>query len=209
MWQRLLAGVTVEQDLEVIIVMCAKGWRQQKYLMNSFPGRIVVTKPGRANQLNAGLVFAKGDFFWLLHADSQVNIDEGVRRLRAASERSPDSMWYFDLRFFDGSPLMKINEFGVYLRSRFLKMPFGDQGLAFSRKTFVTVGKFNSERDYGEDLDYVWRCRGSGIAIRRLGLPIGTSSRKYMTNGWLWTTWRHLVLTYRQALPWWCRGGNR
>lgn len=161
---------------------------------------IIETGKNRAAQMNLGAKKAKGDFLWFLHADSRVT-KESIESLRNSLNKSPDSLLYFNLRFYDASPLMKINEIGAHFRSRFFKMPFGDQGLCLSKSNFERLGGFDEQAPYGEDHLLVWKARRFGIQVKSVGSSLFTSSRKYEKNGWLQTTAKHLWFTYQQALP--------
>lgn len=156
---------------------------------------------GRANQLNAGERVARNEFLWFLHCDCRFS-KVAFEALKSALLLAPEAVHFFDLRFSeDGPELMRINEFGVWIRSRILRLPFGDQGLAMSRSVFEKLGGFNERTPYGEDHLLVWRAHQDGVRLRAIGYPLHTSARKYNSNGWGKTTANHLALTLRQALP--------
>lgn len=160
---------------------------------------------GRAGQMNAAARIAEGNKLWFLHADSRLGQETIPALLRRLSQY-PDWLLYGDLRFLsDATPLMKINEIGTWVRSRFLGMPFGDQGLCIRKKLFHEIGGYPENVKYGEDHVFVWRARQCGITLRSIEAPIYTSARKYRDRGWLKTTVRHVLLTYQQAWPEFCR----
>lgn len=96
---------------------------------------------------------------------------------------------------------MSINAWGANFRSRFLKIPFGDQAFLLRRKLWEALGRFPVGSAYGEDHLFVWAARRAHIAVIRLPAEISTSARKYTERGWLATTAKHLLLTARQAVP--------
>jgi glycosyltransferase A (GT-A) superfamily protein (DUF2064 family) len=154
---------------------------------------------GRARQLNHGARNARGEWLWFLHADSELGRDTGeaVERILAAGRRA---VYYFDLRFRpDGPRAMAINTAGVYLRSRLLGMPFGDQAFLMPQSLWRALGGFPEVVRYGEDHGFVWAARRAGIPVRAAGASIATSARKYRERGWGRTTAGHLLATYRQA----------
>ena len=57
---------------------------------------------------------------------------------------------------FDGLA-MQLNAAGANLRSRWLGLPFGDQGLVLPRASFERLGGFDPALRYGEDHALVWR----------------------------------------------------
>lgn len=154
----------------------------------------------RAAQMNDAARVAEGKWLWFLHADSQLRERE-VRALAESLARAPSALHYFDLQFFDGPALLKINEWGAAVRSRFFGMPFGDQGFCMPRKLFEELGGFCETVLYGEDHLLVWKARRNGVRLNRVPATIRTSGRKYRDQGWVKTTVRHQVLTWLQAFP--------
>lgn len=156
---------------------------------------------GRAKQLNAGERAAKNEFLWFLHCDCRFS-KASFEALVEAFARDSHAMYFFDLKFSDDGPaLMRLNELGVWIRSRMLRLPFGDQGLAISRSAFRRLGGFCEGAPYGEDHLLVWRAHRAGVKLRCVGSALRTSARKYESNGWGRTTKTHLMLTAKQALP--------
>lgn len=167
--------------------------------------RWLVTEPGRAAQMNAGARATTRPFLWFLHADSRL-ASGALDALSLALAAAPDALHYFDLAFLpDGPTLMRLNEAGTWLRSRWGGMPFGDQGLCLSRAAWERLGGFRTDAAYGEDHLLVWKARQMGIQLRPVGATLLTSARRYQERGWLRTTMRHLRLTAMQALPEWIR----
>jgi len=163
--------------------------------------RWIVSSPGRAVQMNEGARYAKGDFFWFLHADSKFGVS-AFTKLLAALDADPAALHYFDLTFDRSSfEWVLLNEWGVRLRSRLLRLPFGDQGLCLHRQLFNTLGPFDQTVPYGEDHLLVWSCHRRGTKVRPIRATLSTSARKYRERGWLRTTFLHGWRTWRQALP--------
>ncbi len=161
----------------------------------------LVSSPGRALQQNSGASLASGDYLWFLHVDSRAIWDPLKLDSRMPS-LDRQSAYFFDLGFYGKQMIkMRINEFGVWIRSHIFKMPFGDQALLVPRIAFQKVGGFDVSLAYGEDHILVWRLRQNGFAVRPIGAKILTSARKYDQRGWGRTTWLHLKLTYLQAWP--------
>ncbi len=153
----------------------------------------------RAAQQNAGAAASARDWLWFVHADSQLAADT-LPALAAFVQRNERAMGYFDLRFLgDGPALMKLNAFGAHLRSRWLRLPFGDQGLVLPRALFQRLGGFDTALSSGEDHDLVWRARRAGVPLRAVGASLFTSARRYAEHGWWATTALHLRQTRQQA----------
>lgn len=160
---------------------------------------------GRALQQNAGARNAAGDWLWFLHADC-VLAPTTAEALSRFIERvgnpygSVPVAGYFDLRFLnDGPALTRLNEAGAWLRSHWLGLPFGDQGLLLPRRLFERLGGFDRSLQRGEDHDLVWRLRRAGVPLQPVGAPLLTSARKYAERGWWRVTAGHVGETSVQA----------
>ena len=94
---------------------------------------------------------------------------------------------------------MHLNALGVFVRSRWLGLPFGDQGFFLARAVFERLGGFDTAVPFGEDHALVWAARRAGVAIVPAGAPLYTSARKYAEGGWLATTARHVWWTTAQV----------
>lgn len=157
--------------------------------------------PGRAAQMNHAAQLARGSHLWFLHSDSRVP-GGGFAALADSVRDCPRALHYFRLRFSRPRPwLMGCNEWGAGFRSRFFRLPFGDQALCLDRELFEQLGGFDEDAPYGEDHLLVWKARRNRTPLRCTGASIYTSSRKYQQRGWAATTARHFWLTWRQALP--------
>jgi hypothetical protein len=159
------------------------------------------SEAGRGIQLNTGAKFAKNEFLWFLHCDSRVK-KTAYEKLKKCISKDPLHLYYFDLNFLsDGPSLMILNELGVFVRSRFLKMPFGDQGFCIRKDLFFKLGTFDEKCLYGEDHLFAWQSRINGIPLQSVKESISTSARKYKLHGWGKVTIIHLIKTYQQAIP--------
>ena len=168
------------------------------------PAQWLDSAAGRARQQNAGAARARGDTLWFLHADSRLSPET-----LAAAEgfAGQDALGYFDLRFRDDGPaLVRLNALGARLRSRWLNLPFGDQGLMLPRRRFEAFGGFDERLECGEDHALVWAARRAGLPLVALGAPLWTSARRYAERGWLRTTLQHARLTIAQARRFSARG---
>lgn len=160
---------------------------------------VVRSEAGRARQLNAGAAATSSDWLWFVHADSRIT-DATIRDLHDFVAADQDAIGYFDLRFLDDGPwLTVLNTIGARFRSRWLGIPFGDQGLLMPRRVFDAIGGFDDHPRGGEDHSLVWSARNRGVPLHALRAPIYTSARKYARYGWWGTTSRHLRLTCSQA----------
>lgn len=155
------------------------------------------TAPGRATQQNLGARVARGGWLCFLHADSR--LDDAALRALASLTRRPPALHYFDLGFFDGPALLRLNALGAYLRSRLFGLPFGDQGLALPHSVFERLGGFDETLPCAEDHALVWAAHRAGVAVRPVGARLTISGRGYAEAGWLRTTLRLLSRHWVQA----------
>ena len=163
--------------------------------------RWITTAAGRAHQLNVAAQQASRPFLWFLHADSRV-VPDALLALDRSLESYPSALHYFDLTFqADGPGLVRFNALGARIRSRWLGLPFGDQGFCLSREVFQRLGGFDENVRYGEDHLLVWAARRNGVLLRPVDAAIATSARKYRDDGWWATTLVHSWRTWRQAAP--------
>lgn len=156
---------------------------------------------GRAKQLNRGIDQASFDNIWALHADSLVTADH-LLAVGFNLKHGEDCLYFFSLGFSaPKNSLLFLNQFGANVRSRFLGMPFGDQGFFFKKSLWQRLGGFPENARYGEDHLFVWRCHQSRVPLCGLKTVLYTSARRYDEDGWLQTTVKFAYLTWTQALP--------
>jgi hypothetical protein len=157
--------------------------------------RAVQGTPGRAAQMNLGASLAQAEMIWFLHADSTLYdaLEQALRK------REAKTLYFFALRFVDGPWLLRFNEIGVYLRTRFWGMPFGDQGFLMHARSFAQLGGFDESLPHGEDHHLAWRAKAWCYEIEAINATLGTSGRRYAEHGWLRTTLHYSQLAFAQA----------
>jgi hypothetical protein len=166
---------------------------------------VIVRGSKRFQQLNDGVHQTKKPYLWFLHADTRVT-KENVSALLSSLNKESDALHYFRLKFHrDGPPTMLMNEWGCWIRSRLMKVPFGDQGFCLSRRNFEKIGAYPTNLSFGEDHIFIWKARQAGIDLRYIHEALSTSARKYNEVGWLRLTMRYAYLWSRQALPEWSK----
>lgn len=158
--------------------------------------RIVRAERGRGVQLRAGCEAARGDWLLALHADTRLAGD-WIGAVRRHVERRPDRAGFFRLRFDDPSPVARVWEAGVRLRSSTLALPYGDQGLLISRPLYDAVGGYEP-LPFLEDLRLVRRLGRARLA--RLDADAVTSAERYRRDGWLRRTAGNWSILARHAL---------
>lgn len=161
--------------------------------------RYVPAPKGRGVQLNRGVIASEKQFFWFLHADSRVP-RPAISRLVDEIRSKPHALHFFHLQFLaDGPRWVGLNSFGANLRSRYLRMPFGDQGFCVHRNEFQLIGGFAENVPYGEDHEFVWEARRKHVPLNEVPAAIFTSARTYERHGWGKVTRQRVMLTAFQA----------
>ena len=199
-WKDLVTELTSHHgDFEIILVgpdfLDKKSDNPKIHFMYS--------KQGRARQQNLGAKMATKSFIWFLHADSRLS-NRPLQKIEEKLQEKPEAIFFFDLNFLpDGPRLMILNSLGAYWRSHILKLPFGDQGFFMAKKTFYSLGLFDEDALYGEDHLFIWKAHQRRTEVLPAYAELFTSARKYRNFGWITTTLRHIILTYKQAFPQW------
>jgi rSAM/selenodomain-associated transferase 2 len=162
--------------------------------------RVLPSEPCRGAQLAAGVAATDGAWLLLLHAD--VRLPRGWQGLvRDAMERGPQQTWAFRLAVDDPRPALRLVEALVSLRSRWRRLPYGDQGLLVSRLQLRAAGGI-SPIPLMEDLDLVLRLRRLG-AIGLLPGSLRVSGRRWRRLGVLGTALANARLrrAWRRGTP--------
>jgi hypothetical protein len=108
----------------------------------------------------------------------------------------------FSFRFAERSPGLRVIEWGVRLRLRLARLPYGDQALFVRRRVLDALGGV-PQAPILEDLDLVRGIRASG-ELALLPLAVATSARRYLEHGVLRTWLRNAA-----ALAAWHLGLDR
>ena len=178
------------RDAEVIVVDGGSGDDTVAQAIRA-GARIEKSSRGRAVQQNRGASVARGSVLLFLHADT--HLPHGYINHIFEALMDPGTVaGAFRFKTDLDHPLMKLIELATNIRSRYLKLPYGDQGLFFRRTVFEGVGGF-PEVSIAEDLFLMHRISKQG----RIGIaPVHavTSGRRWQTRGLLRTTLLNQVI---------------
>ncbi|MEM7455949.1 MAG: TIGR04283 family arsenosugar biosynthesis glycosyltransferase [Planctomycetota bacterium] len=159
---------------------------------------LVVSEPGRAVQMNAGAARSEGDVVLFLHADNQLATG-ACDQIRSLNERL---QWGgFKQKIAHPHPGYRLLEFGNYLRARFRRMLYGDQGLFFNRAVFENTGGF-PEEPFLEDLIISDRLKARNVRPAILRGPLRIDARRWEKQGLMRQTrlnWS-IIRDYRSGL---------
>lgn len=181
---RTLAALSPSPDIEVIVV--DGGSSDATLAIARAAGvRALAARPPRSVQMNAGAAAAGGGILLFLHADTRLpmKFQEPVRRTLASPRVAAGA---FRLRIDAGGWGLRIIEQAANWRSRFLKMPYGDQALFLRRDTFWELGGFPAI-PIMEDFEFIRRLKRKG-RIAMVPDAARTSPRRWLQVG-MGKTW--------------------
>jgi rSAM/selenodomain-associated transferase 2/rSAM/selenodomain-associated transferase 1 len=147
--------------------------------------KVKISSRGRAEQQNQGALVARGSVLLFLHADTA--LPSGYVAHVFETLMDPKTvLGAFRFKTDLNRSLMKVIEFVTNIRSQYLKLPYGDQGLFIRKSVFDLVGGF-PEVPIGEDLLFVRRLSKHGH-IGIVQADAVTSARRWQKLGLLRTT---------------------
>jgi rSAM/selenodomain-associated transferase 2 len=147
--------------------------------------KVYQSSPGRASQMNFGATIATGDILLFLHADTllpdnfHLDIIKIINQAKAVAGA-------FRFRLDMPGPVPRLVEFFTNLRSRFWRLPYGDQAIFLSRHNFNRIGGYPQEPIL-EDVLLVNRLKKIG-KIKIASAAVITSGRRWRKLGIIKTT---------------------
>jgi len=176
---RTIASVQCGENVEIIVV---DGGSTDSTVQKAQHDNVLVIegKKGRAAQMNLGARYASGDILFFIHADTLVPAGYDSE-IRAALHNSGITGGAFSLLFDNRTFMMRIIEAGANLRSCYLGLPYGDQGLFMNADTFSNLGGF-PDSEIMEDVIFIRKIRTKG-KVTLLKSCVTTSARRYNSIG--------------------------
>ncbi|MBW2708590.1 MAG: TIGR04283 family arsenosugar biosynthesis glycosyltransferase [Deltaproteobacteria bacterium] len=193
-----------DRDVEVIVVDGGSTDRtvsQAESLIRaqSLNARVIRSPSGRARQQNCGAAAARGENLLFLHADTR--LPEGyVTQVFETLMASGRVLGAFRFKTDFHHPLMRFVEWMTHLRSRYLRLPYGDQAIFMKKSVFERAGGFPVV-PIGEDLLLVRHLikHEKAQVLPATGVAV-TSGRRWKTVGLLKTTWINLSVLAGMAM---------
>jgi len=179
-----LRQLTDHPDVELIVVDGGSTDRTID-ISQQFTPYVFCTPPGRAQQMNVGARHATGDILLFLHADTFLlpgALDEIQRRIIGDGAVGGA----FDLHIDSCRSLCRFVARVASRRSRWLHLPYGDQGIFVWRQVFEALGGF-PEIAIMEDIAFARRLRRAG-RLTFIDAGLVTSGRRWNANGVVRTT---------------------
>lgn len=154
--------------------------------------RKVSSPKGRGVQQNRGAAAAAGDVLLFLHADT-VLPPKAFDRISEAMRDEGCAGGAFDLHIDSPGAGFRAIERVANLRSRWTRIPYGDQAIFIRTACFRTLGGFQ-EIPIMEDVDLMRRIKRKGWRIVIFREPVATSARRWEKEGLLFCTLRNWSL---------------
>ncbi len=177
----------------IVVETDGEPWGSSRQILDNL---VTVTRVprGRGKQMNAGAALAKGDVLIFLHSDTRLEPAWNAELLEIAL-RGDSRYWGSFSPRIDGSGFIyRWAESWGSLRSRKLKIPFGDQAIFISASLFREIGGFDEEADFMEELDLGRRLNRLNIAPTILPSHAVTSNRRWKAHGLIFYSARNFLL---------------
>ena len=186
-----LNRLDLDKNLEIIVVDGSPEKDTLRALRSDHVIKISSEK-GRARQMNAGTLVAKGEFLIFLHADTELP-PQAFEKIHSLMERREYVGGAFDLSIKSDRIIFKVIGTLSSLRSRLSKVPFGDQAIFMRKEYFNRIGGYK-DIAIMEDVELMRRVRKSGNKIWIFCDRVMTSPRRWEKEGVIYCTVRDWTL---------------
>jgi rSAM/selenodomain-associated transferase 2/rSAM/selenodomain-associated transferase 1 len=164
-------------------------------IARSLGATVIKSSTPRSRQMNQGAEAASKEVLLFLHADTRLpkSFDKTVFR----TLKQPDvAAGAFELRIDAPGPVLRFIEYVANRRSRYLKLPYGDQAIFMLSEIFHQMGGF-PDMPIMEDFELIRRLQKKGDVVTVFD-PVVTSPRRWLNHGILKTTLINqlIVLSY-------------
>ncbi len=179
-----ISTAQIGKDIEIIVVDGGSNDGTTE-LVKSLDIKLIYSLAGRSIQMNCGAKAATGNILLFLHGDTflPLNFDQLLREILAKPKIIAGA---FELAIRGRKRSLRIVEKMVNWRSRYLQMPYGDQGIFLPAKIFQEIGGF-PEIPIMEDFELIRKLRKRGT-IGIVSKPVLTSGRRWQKLGIFKTT---------------------
>jgi rSAM/selenodomain-associated transferase 2 len=187
-------AITSSQSSNNVEIIVVDGGSQDQTLLiaKSLNVQVIISSPGRANQMNAGAMAASGEILLFLHADTR--LPTNFEQMICTTLAQPGIVaGAFALQINAPDWGLRLVEFGVKWRSHLWQMPYGDQGIFLTKDVFQQVGNF-PQMPIMEDFELMRKLKTLG-KIYLLPTPVITSPRRWLKKGIIQTTlWNQIIV---------------
>jgi rSAM/selenodomain-associated transferase 2 len=187
-----------------VIVVDGGSIDETRAIVRGFPDVVLVEAPrGRARQMNEGARRATGDVLLFLHADVSLPPDAALHIRRALAHPGTAAGAFRTWTVAEGvgprpwwSPLLHLAD----LRSRYSRLPYGDQAIFLRREVFQDAGGF-PEIPLMEDLAFSRKLSTLGV-VRTIPARVSVSGRRFIERPLYYTLLVNVFpLLFRLGVP--------
>jgi len=166
----------IQKKGEIIIIDCGSEDKTID-IAKIYGAKIFISKErNRGLQLDIGAKNSKGEWLIFLHADTRLTND-WFKKINSFLKGNKNIIYYFEFKINHKKIIYRVLEVLVNFRSKYLKQPYGDQGLIIHRNTYFKNNGFR-KIPLMEDVDFLRRLNKKKD-LKQLNIPIFISSRKW------------------------------
>ena len=185
----------VSKIFQKIIIVDANSKDLTKNICDKFAIQFFTSKKNRGLQLNIGAEKCDSDWIFFLHADSILDSDAiNEINIFVSNAKNNYKAAALKLKFNQDNKYSFLLSKIIFFRSKYLKLPYGDQGLIISKDFYTKIGGFKP-LPIMEDVEIVKNIGFKNIKL--LDSYITTDSIRYKDQGWLF---RPLINLYCLSL---------
>ena len=189
----LLSDLSIIQKEGEILVVDSGSYDRTTEIASIHGAKVYKAKESnRGLQLDIGAKKSNGEWLIFLHADTRLNYD-WVVKIKSILKGSKNHIYFFKFKINHKKVIYRVLEILVNFRSKYLKQPYGDQGLIIHREIYFKNGGFR-KIPIMEDVDFFRRLNNKKN-LKQFNLPIFTSSRK----------WERTNIFFQALKNWRCR----
>jgi len=177
--------------IEIIVVDSAPDRSTLKVIADDGVKKVTAQK-SRALQMNAGTRHATGNILLFLHADTRLP-QNGLRQICKLLEGREIAGGAFDLSIDSPRTAFRVIAWAASKRSRWTRIPYGDQALFIRRSVFEETGGY-PEIPIMEDVALMRRLKREKRRIGFISEPVLTSARRWEKEGIVFGTLRNWAL---------------
>jgi len=185
---------SIGQDNNTQIVVADAGSLDDTVsIAKSLGATVIESCPPRSRQMNQGADAASEDVLLFLHADTRLPEDFDTPVFHVLKQPGV-AAGAFELRIDASGKAIRFIEYVANRRSRYLKMPYGDQAIFMFSEVFHQIGGF-SDMPIMEDFELIRRLQKEGDVVT-VSEPVVTSPRRWLNHGILKTTLIHQLIVF-------------
>ena len=173
----------LKNKIKNIIIIDGKSKDQTREICRKYNTQLFTSKRNRGLQLNLGAEKVVTNWIFFLHADSILD-NSAIEEIYAfiSNDKNEYKAASFKLKFDQKNIYSFFLSKIVIFRSKYLKLPYGDQGLIISKVFYNKIGGFKA-LPIMEDVEIIRNIGFKNIKI--LNSYIVTDSIRYRSEGWL------------------------